>query len=579
MENKVIKKINKLAIICILIFSIAISPKTLQNDTYYTIKNGEHIVQSKSVDMHDPFSWHDLKYTYPHWMYDTGIYLIYHLGENVAIHFNGDVEFGGLTAIYISTILLAFILGILIYFINSKLNKNYFLSLFISILSLYLLKDFIAARAQLVSYSLFILEIFFIEKLLQTNKKRYVIGLFILAVLIANLHAAVWYMFYILFLPYIGEFVMIKIMESNIECKISRMQLKRKFNKINLKLKNEKNENKKNKYINTLEKLREEIDKNEILMNKIDASVKKIEENPYKIKVERRNNIKTLIVTFIICFASGLLTPQTSFEPYTHMIKLLHGNTTGYIMEHKPIILINSVETISVLIVLFSVLIFTDTKITFKDLFMLGGLFLLTLMSERQKSMFVLIGGLSINRIIYDFISKYDNTNIRKFINEFTAKPIGKTLIIMLIISISLTIIKPKIQAEYINNASYPVEASNFILNNLDIENIKLFNFYNFGSYLLYRGIPVFIDSRCDLYSPEFNEKDIFLDAIKIEGLDLDYEEKFNEYGVTHIITYSNGCKLKLVLSKDEKYKIIYEDDNFCIFERLNLNNEIDETV
>ena len=34
---------NIVAIICIVIFSIAISPKTLQNDTFYTIKIGEYI--------------------------------------------------------------------------------------------------------------------------------------------------------------------------------------------------------------------------------------------------------------------------------------------------------------------------------------------------------------------------------------------------------------------------------------------------------------------------------------------------------------------------------------------------------
>ena len=43
------------------------------------------------------------------------------------------------------------------------------------------------------------------------------------------------------------------------------------------------------------------------------------------------------------------------------------------------------------------------------------------------------------------------------------------------------------------------------MLQNLDVKNIKLFNEYNYGSYLLYKGIPVFIDSRADLYAPEFN--------------------------------------------------------------------------
>ena len=95
--NSIIK-FNIMAIILIAIFCIALTPVTLQNDTFYTIKIGEHIVKD-GIDMQDPFSWHEnLAYTYPHWAYDTGTYIIYNLGENIGI--------GGFTAVYIATVVL-----------------------------------------------------------------------------------------------------------------------------------------------------------------------------------------------------------------------------------------------------------------------------------------------------------------------------------------------------------------------------------------------------------------------------------------------------------------------------------------
>ena len=123
---------------------------------------------------------------------------------------------------------------------------------------------------------------------------------------------------------------------------------------------------------------------------------------------------------------------------------------------------------------------------------------------------------------------------------------------------------------EIVSSKSYPVEATKFIKENLDVENIKLFNEYNFGSYLLYNDIPVFIDSRADVYDPAFNdwEDDIFRDFINISGLHIDYEEKFEHYGITHLITYLNS-NLNKVLKKDENYKELYKDDNFIIYERL----------
>ena len=42
-------KFSILAIVCIIIFSFALAPVSLQNDTFYTIKIGEHIVDTKTI--------------------------------------------------------------------------------------------------------------------------------------------------------------------------------------------------------------------------------------------------------------------------------------------------------------------------------------------------------------------------------------------------------------------------------------------------------------------------------------------------------------------------------------------------
>ena len=115
------RKFNIIAVILIILFAISISPKTLQNDTFYTIKIGELIVKNKNIDMLEHFSWHsNLKYTYPHWLYDVIIYLIYNIG--------------GMFGIYISTCIFAAILGIVFFSVNVKINKNQILSFFMTIL-------------------------------------------------------------------------------------------------------------------------------------------------------------------------------------------------------------------------------------------------------------------------------------------------------------------------------------------------------------------------------------------------------------------------------------------------------------
>ena len=189
---KVPEKTNR-AIICIGIFCTGIAPKVLQNDTFYTIPIGEYIAKNGISDLtKDPFSWHDLSYVFPHWLYDYMMYLIYSVGGHVGI--------------YISTMVMASLLGIMIYFLAKKKSSSGWISLAIAIWALYTMRDFIAARAYSVTFILFGLEIFCIEKFLENQKKRYAIILILIPLIIANVHSAVFPFYFVLALPYIAEY-------------------------------------------------------------------------------------------------------------------------------------------------------------------------------------------------------------------------------------------------------------------------------------------------------------------------------------------------------------------------------------
>ncbi len=558
MTDKLKMKFNVLAIVCILIFCFALTPITFQNDTYYTIKIGEHIVQTGQIDMKDPFSWHDnMPYTYPHWAYDVGTYLIYNLGESTGI--------GGFCALYIATIILCMILGVVIYITSSKLCKNQLVSFFITMATMYLLKNFIAARAQLVTFILFALTILFIEQFISTKKKRYAIYLIIIPILIANLHCAVWPFYFVLYLPYIAEYIIAIL--SNLQpyywYNIKKNQLKiRELNK-------------KGRY-DEIGKYQEKIAHLQLDKENAIQAKEKREENPYKIILKKEPMVKWLVVIMIISVFSGLLTPLGT-TPYTYLIKTMQGNTTQNISEHLPLTLINNKEMLVTFAVFIALLIFTDTKAKLRDFFMLAGLTLLTFMTRRQASLFAIICGFIFAKMVTSFLEKYDKLGTQRAM-KFMTSLLGKILIILLVILMSFVMYKDKVNDKFINSSSYPVEAANYILENLDIENIHLFNEYNYGSYLLYRGIPVFIDSRADLYAPEFNGtknnngkydgRDIFSDYINTTSIGKYYEDTFKKYDITHIILKKN-TKLKMLLSKDKNYQEIYQDDNFIIYERL----------
>ena len=536
------------AIILIAIFCVCVTPVTFQNDTYYTIKIGE-LIKNNGIDMMDHFSWHEnLSYTYPHWLYDFFTYLIYSIG--------------GFKGVYIITCVLSAILGISIFLVNSKLTKSKSISFIITMGVIYALKPYIAARAQLVTFILFIWELFFIEKFIENRKIGYGIGLILISTLIANLHVATWPFFFVLFLPYIVEYLIAIVSDIIIYKKCKMLVIKHKMKKAQ-----KKNDIERLKELQI--KLQEQEDKNLKIKDK-----RENKNNSYKLVIKRRENVKFLIIIMIICAFTGLLTPLGD-TPYTYLYKTMKGNTTQNISEHLPLTLINNTNAMCVLVIFLAILIFTKTKIRLSDLFMLSGLCYLMFSTRRQFSIFVLICSVILTKFIVDLINTYTKKGIKEFEEAFRNILVVISLTVLIGL-MSYDAVKPKLDDKFVDSKSYPVEACDYILENIDLSEARFYNEYNYGSYMLFRGIPVFIDSRADLYAPEFSgnkDEDIFTDFINTSSVSKFYEDTFKKYNITHIITGKNS-KTNMLITKthDKNYKEIYSDDNFVIYERLSAN-------
>lgn len=536
------------AIILIAIFCVCVTPVTFQNDTYYTIKIGE-LIKNNGIDMMDHFSWHEnLSYTYPHWLYDFCTYLIYSIG--------------GFKGVYIITCVLSAILGISIFLVNSKLTKSKSISFIITMGVIYALKPYIAARAQLVTFILFIWELFFIEKFIENRKIGYGIGLILISTLIANLHVATWPFFFVLFLPYIVEYLIAIVSDIIIYKKCKMLVIKHKMKKAQ-----KKNDIERLKELQI--KLQEQEDKNLKIKDK-----RENKNNSYKLVIKRRENVKFLIIIMIICAFTGLLTPLGD-TPYTYLYKTMKGNTTQNISEHLPLTLINNTNAMCVLVIFLAILIFTKTKIRLSDLFMLSGLCYLMFSTRRQFSIFVLICSVILTKFIVDLINTYTKKGIKEFEEAFRNVLVVISLTVLIGL-MSYDAVKPKLDDKFVDSESYPVEACDYILENIDLSKARFYNEYNYGSYMLFRGIPVFIDSRADLYAPEFSgnkDEDIFTDFINTSSVSKFYEDTFKKYNITHIITGKNS-KTNMLITKthDKNYKEIYSDDNFVIYERLSAN-------
>ncbi len=491
------KKIFYASIFIMLLFFIVAASlvyRTFQNDTFYTIKIGKLILEN-GIDMKDHFSIHILKYTYPHWLYDVFIYLIYSIG--------------GYSGIYISSIVLFLILISIIYIGGYKLDRSLIASFVGVFIAMVMLRKNITARAQTISFILFALEIVFIEFFLKTGKKKYGLYLLLISLLICNMHVAVWPFYYILFLPYIAEYILSKI------------------------LRRIKNEGKLIKFLKT------------------------------KFLIDHDINIKGLFIIMGLSIFTGLLTPIKD-TPYTYIIKTMMGNSQKYISEHAPVTLKTS---ILVLVIFIQTIFWTFfSKIKFRDFCLIMGTLLMGVISTRHISLLAVVASISLARTIAIFFNSISDKS-----DEITIDFCKKHFyipIILLIVSVTYSVytFKNEMTNKYIDDTFYPVEMVKYIKENVDIDKMRLFNDYNSGSYILLNDIPVFIDSRADLYTKEFSgyDYDIFDDYMNVTK---NYKDVMEFYNITHLLLYKD-YDLDTILYHDSDYTLLKEDDTFRFYEK-----------
>ena len=496
-DKKSYKKFDLGFIIWIGILAISLVNKTLQNDTFYTIKIGESIFKN-GIDMLDHFSWHlNLPYTYPHWLYDCFIYVIY--------------KNSGFTGIYISSIILYFILLLIVHKVNIKITKNHSMSALATFICALSIGGFVTARAQLVSFILFAMEIYFIECFLISGNKRNLIGLLLISLIICNVHVAVWPFYYIVYIPYLMEYVVSAI--------ASKIKIK-----------------KENKFISFFKK---------------------------RIVLEKNNNIKYLFIVMILSTVTGLITPIGD-TPYTYIIKTMMGNSQKYIQEHQMMGWIESPFTIIIAFETIFLSFFSKAKL--RDLFMICGLVIMSVISVRHLSLLALVGTICFCRIFATFLDNFGFDVDALIIPIIRRKKVLYGIFIVTIIA-SIVIFSFQAKKEYIDEEMYPIGAVKYIKENINIDDMLIFNDYNFGSYLLLNDIPVFIDSRADLYTKQFNklDYDIFDDY---QFIARNYQSKFEFYGITHVLIYKKENPLYNILKTDSSFKVLYEDEYFVFYER-----------
>ncbi len=256
-----------------------------------------------------------------------------------------------------------------------------------------------------------------------------------------------------------------------------------------------------------------------------------------------KNQLKKYLIVAVISFLVLAINPHgIKIWSYPY-INMQDSSMINNIVEWASPSL-NNFNDYSDFLVLGSIIItmiLTKHKIKLIDFLVLGVFLVLGFKSIRFTPLLYITATF----IIFNFIEP----------NKIGIKSWAIIPIFLSIIACSLTLSQKLIK----NYHKKPI--SDNIINYIKKENpSRLFNYYDYGGYLIYNDIKVFIDGRADMYS-----KNIFSDAISLQNRG--YKYLIDSYDFDMFVI-PNNIALTIHLSVNENYSLVMSEDDVMVYKK-----------
>ena len=286
-------------------------------------------------------------------------------------------------------------------------------------------------------------------------------------------------------------------------------------------------------------------------------------------KINKPKNKKIIIMTFILLFLSGLISPFKLY-PYTFFINCFKTSAYDIILEMQKTNIIQHRYQLILFLSSFILCYFKIAKIKFHDWLLIIGLFILGTLARRHMAYITIFLPTILNKSInYNFFKKKIMLKDMLLKNKYIIISCLCTIIIIL----SNGLIRnyhdfKKKDFEYEIMYRYPSRIVDYLHKNVDFNNrTPFFNKMNYGSYLALYDIPIFVDTRMEVYIKEFNGgQDIITDYL--DACDENtYQNIFSKYKFEYAITYLKDTVYNF-LSKDNNFTLLFEDEQYALFKR-----------
>lgn len=202
-NDKLIKRASIL-IVCLPLIISFFQLRIIDNDFYFLYATGEYIVKN-GFPFTDMLSMHSsMKIIVQQWLSSVIFYYVY-------LYLS---KYGVFALLYLCYAAICY----LTYSLSKLISNNPIVSAFVTAVANFLVFDpFMVTRPQIFTYVILLLEVYLLEKHVQTKKVNYLFAIPVLSLLLVNMHGAMWAMLLVFMLPYLVSAVFFKTKNFTLE--------------------------------------------------------------------------------------------------------------------------------------------------------------------------------------------------------------------------------------------------------------------------------------------------------------------------------------------------------------------------
>lgn len=276
-------------------------------------------------------------------------------------------------------------------------------------------------------------------------------------------------------------------------------------------------------------------------------------------------NKKPLFVVLILMLLVGFINPY-GIDAITYIFGSYGINEINEIIGEMKVLNINDlfgkIAYTTIFIVTFIYIFYKNGNLKLRYFLLYCGSLYMALSNNKSFMLFIIA---SIFPLAYYLKDKF-NVYIDKF-GKYPKKIqiIYKCVCFVALIIGVLSLIKNITNKTY-NNLEIPTKDSvEYIVNNYDISNVKVYTGFNDGAYAQFNGLRTYMDARAEVFLKANNKKeDIFLEYYNLQYTNIDCNEFLNKYNFDLLILAKDD-KLNMCL---DNYTEVHKDENRSVYEK-----------